>query len=100
MLHALVEDSSDEDDVVVVQHRQRVYQPKAEYLNAVDFHERFRLTPWQADLLLGIIGPDLQTTSRTPTAMTPKHKLMAALRFYASNGFYYFVGDGQGKLRF
>ena len=56
----------------------------------------FRLMPWQADLLLNIIGPQIETKSRNLTAMPAKHKLMIALRFYASNGFYYFVGDGQG----
>jgi hypothetical protein len=32
--------------------------------------------------------------------MPARHKLMASLRFYASNGFYYFVGDGQGMFNF
>jgi hypothetical protein len=84
-----------EEELGVVR-RPRVYKPRQEYLNAEDFRQRFRLMPWQAELLLNTIGPHIETRSRNLTAMTAWHKLMAALRFYASNGFYYFDGDAQG----
>jgi hypothetical protein len=96
MLQPLFEDDSENENLGIHQ-RQRVYRPKAEYLNADDFHERFRLSPWQAELLLNTIGPLIASRSRTPTAMSERHKLMAALRFYASNDFYYSCGDAQGK---
>lgn len=54
--------------------------------------------PWQAELLLNTIGPHIDTRSQTPTVMTTRHKLMAALRFYDSNGFYCFVGDAQDQF--
>lgn len=88
----LAGDSSNEDELFEAQHRQRV-----EYLNAVDFCERFRLMPWQFELLLTTTGPQISTQSQTSTAMFPKYKLMAALRFYASNNFYYSIGDAQVK---
>jgi len=97
MLNPLIEESSDEDESRVVRQRQRVFNPRVEFLNAAEFRERFRLTSWQAELLLNIIGPGIEPQDRKRASMTAKHKLLAALRFYASNGFYYFIGDGQGK---
>jgi hypothetical protein len=91
---------SESDEEFELVRRPRVYRPRQEYLNAEDFRQRFRLMPWQAELLINIIGPHIETRSRTPTAMSARHKLMAALRFYASNGFYYFDGDAQGQLYF
>jgi hypothetical protein len=97
MFHPLIEDSSDEEFQPIVR-RQRVYRPRQEYLNANDFRQRFRLMPWQAELLLIEIGPLIATQGLQRIAMTPKHKLMAALRFYASNNFNYSNGDAQGKF--
>lgn len=97
MFNPLIEDLSDDGFEPIVR-RPRVYRPRQEYLNAGDFHERFRLMPWQAELLLNEIGPQIATQGLQKTVMTPKHKLMAALRFYASNTFYYSAGDAQGKF--
>ena len=89
-----------DEGYAVSNRRPRVYRPRQEYLNAGDFQMRFRLMPWQAELLLNTIGPHIETVSRIKTAMPAQHKLMAALRFYASNGFYYFDGDAQGLFYF
>lgn len=97
MFQHLFEDSSDEEIAQIVC-RPRVYRPRQEYLNAGDFRERFRLMPWQAELLLNEIGPIIEAQGQQRIAMTSKHKLMAALRFYASNTFYYSTGDAQGKF--
>lgn len=83
------------DDFAAIR-RPRIYRPRQEYLNANDFRQRFRLMPWQAELLLTTIGQYIETRSRTPTAMPARHKLMAALRFYAINDFYCDDGDTQG----
>lgn len=96
MIIDLLADSGEEDEFLAHRRRQRIYRPRTEVLNAGDFHERFRLMPWQAEELILTIGPLIATRSRTPTAMTANQKLMCALRFYASNGFYYFDGDAQG----
>lgn len=96
MLQLLAGDESSDEEQVVPNQRPRVYQPRMEYLNFADFRERFRLTPRQAELLLSIIGPQIQTRSNVSTAMSASHKLLATLRFYASNSFYYTIGDGQG----
>lgn len=82
-------DEEFEDDELLPRRRPRIYRERQEYLNAMDFRQRFRLMPWQAELLLRTIGGHIQSNSRVRTAMT-------ALRFYATNGFYYFDGDAQG----
>lgn len=89
------DESSDSEENVVP--TKRVFKPRIEYPDGTAFRERFRLTPRQADMLLNIIGPDVATYGEQQTAMTPKHKLMAALRYYASNSFYYANGDAQGN---
>lgn len=89
--------NSDEDEEFLAR-RPRIYRSRQEYLNAGDFRERFRLMPWQAERLLLTIGPYIETRSSVQTAMPARHKLMATLRFYASNGFYYFDGDSQGMF--
>jgi hypothetical protein len=98
-MEQLIESSDEDENLENVHRRQRVYHPRQDYLNAADFRERFRLMPWQAELLLNSIGPQIETISRTPSAMTARYKLMATLRFYASNNFYYSIGDAQGKQR-
>jgi hypothetical protein len=96
MLQLLDSDSSSDEDTFIANRRPRVYQPRMEYLNSVDFRERFRLTLHQAELLLTIIGSQIETRSTVSTAMSACHKLLVTLRFYASNSFYYTIGDGQG----
>lgn len=99
MINSLIYESSDEDELAVVPRRRRVFNRRIEYLNANEFRERFRLMPWQAELLLNTIGSDIEPRDKKRTSMSAKHKLMAALRFYAANTFYYTIGDAQGKLQ-
>lgn len=73
----------------------RFYKPRHSYKGA-DFKERFRLTEHQAERLLEEIGRELAPTSVVGTAMNAKDKLLFALRFYASNNFYYSEGDAMG----
>lgn len=92
-------DSSDEENDEGIERRPRIYRRRIQYLNATDFRERFRVMPWQAELLLNSIGSIFEIHSRTLTAMSARDKLLCALRFYASDGFYYFDGDAQGIFK-
>uniref|UniRef100_A0A915DLJ2 DDE Tnp4 domain-containing protein n=1 Tax=Ditylenchus dipsaci TaxID=166011 RepID=A0A915DLJ2_9BILA len=75
--------------------RQRVFRPSAVVTDPMQFRERFRLTSRQADVLLGVIGERLQPSTFRSNPMSPKVKLLSALRFYASNSFFYNVGNAQ-----
>uniref|UniRef100_A0A915CMQ2 Putative nuclease HARBI1 n=1 Tax=Ditylenchus dipsaci TaxID=166011 RepID=A0A915CMQ2_9BILA len=79
--------------------RQRVFRPRAVVTDPMQFRERFRLTSRQADVLLGVIGERLQPSTFRSNPMSPKVKLLCALRFYASNSFFYNVGDAQGPSK-
>ena len=85
------------DDIVENGHRQqRVFPVRATFEVPALFRERFRMWPAQAEALLTIVGPRLTPQTNCSCSLTAKQKLLAALRFYASNGFYYSVGDSQG----
>jgi hypothetical protein len=99
MFNRLIDESSDEEVDLVVR-QPRVYRPRLAYEDPSDFRMRFRMTPAQADELLVMLGPRLATRGRQATVMTSKDMLLLTLRYYASNGFYYFTGDAQGILRF
>ena len=58
--------------------------------------ERFRLTPHQVEILLQKLGPRLEPKAGTNNALNAKEKLLIALRFYATNDFYYSLADCQG----
>lgn len=68
------------------------------YSEPWDFHQRFRFTPRQFEMLLQILGQALKPKSVANHAISPKHKLLATLRFYASNDYYYTLQDSMGKL--
>jgi hypothetical protein len=53
-------DSSDKENNEDVERRPRIYRRRIQYLNATDFRERFRVMPWQAELLLNSIGMLMQ----------------------------------------
>jgi hypothetical protein len=96
MFNPLIEGSSDEEEQLPIVRRQRVYRPRLAYEDPSDFRVRFRMTPAQADELLVMLGPRLVTAGRQSTVMSAKDMLLLTLRYYASNGFYYFTGDAQG----
>lgn len=78
----------------------RVFRDRINFiLRAADFRERFRLTMDQADNLLSILGPYLDSAETNRNApMPPDHQLLLALRFFASGESYYSVGDSHGKF--
>jgi hypothetical protein len=79
--------SSDEEDVVA--RRQRIFRPRIVVGNAAEFKERFRLSMRQFEMLLNAVGPRLESATLRSKPISPKESLLMALRFYASNGFYY-----------
>jgi hypothetical protein len=54
-----------------------------------DFQEQFRLSPRMFELLLQRLGPRLAPKVSTNHSLTPERKLLIALKFYATNAFYY-----------
>ncbi|KAI1706254.1 putative nuclease HARBI1 [Ditylenchus destructor] len=79
--------------------RKRTFRPRPDITDAVEFRMRFRLTLRQCEILLTIIGPDIQRTTLRSHALSAKEKVLCALRFYASNSFYYSVGDAEGPSK-
>uniref|UniRef100_A0A915CXY7 DDE Tnp4 domain-containing protein n=1 Tax=Ditylenchus dipsaci TaxID=166011 RepID=A0A915CXY7_9BILA len=76
--------------------RQRVFRPRAIVNDPGMFRERFRLTPRQADVLLGVLGPGLEPSTKRSNPLSAREKLLCALRFFASNGLFYSIGDAEG----
>uniref|UniRef100_A0A914V606 Putative nuclease HARBI1 n=1 Tax=Plectus sambesii TaxID=2011161 RepID=A0A914V606_9BILA len=70
-----------------------------QYFELENFEERFRLSRTQCDELLQHIGPDCASTTGRSLALSAPDKLLLALRFYASGGFYYSVGDANGPSK-
>lgn len=64
-----------------------------------EFQRRFRLSPRQFELLLQELGPSLAPTTHSNNALTAPQKLLIALRFFASNDWYYEISDFHGNLR-
>ena len=88
--------SSDSDIELIdeeTEERPYVYLQRVEVTDPARFRERFRLTPRLFELLLQIVGPKLELRRQNAKALTPQQQLMCALRFYASNGYYYNNGD-------
>uniref|UniRef100_A0A915DY33 Uncharacterized protein n=1 Tax=Ditylenchus dipsaci TaxID=166011 RepID=A0A915DY33_9BILA len=54
----------------------------------------FQLTTRQADILLNLLGPDLQPSTLRSNPLSAKDKLLCALRFYASKSFKYTTAQG------
>uniref|UniRef100_A0A915DQH9 Uncharacterized protein n=1 Tax=Ditylenchus dipsaci TaxID=166011 RepID=A0A915DQH9_9BILA len=81
--------SSDEsfEDERIIAPRQRVFRLRTVITDPTQFRERFRLTPRQADVLLSLLGEQLEPSTFRSNAMSAKEKLLCALRFYSSNAF-------------
>lgn len=94
--------SSDSDDDETALPVTATYQKRVRrnFEEPNDFHERFRVTPRQAEILLQIVGPHFNIKGRTNNALSVKEILLVGLRFFASNSFYYNVADAQGSFVF
>lgn len=89
--------SSDEDEHPICE---KNFRPFIETLGTAEFRRRFRFTPRQFQLLLERIGPRLEPIAATNHSLTPARKLQIALRFYASNAWYYELQDMLGIFVF
>uniref|UniRef100_A0A915LNJ6 Harbinger transposase-derived nuclease n=1 Tax=Meloidogyne javanica TaxID=6303 RepID=A0A915LNJ6_MELJA len=87
---------NDSDDDEIQQQIKYRFKNRIIYNQPNDFHERFRFTHRQAELLLQALGNKLDAISATNHSISNKQKLLTALRFYASNDFYYSIGDSMG----
>lgn len=85
-----------DEDAIVIRRRSPLFRPRVRLTDPTLFEERFRLTSTQADKLLRLLGPSLQANALHINRMTAKDKLLVALRFYASNSFFYTIGDANG----
>ena len=92
--------SDEESDLEICSNiNERIFRPWIFFDDANLFKERFRLYPRQAEILLQLLGDDLKPQTYRSHALTAKKKLLCALRFYASNSFFYAIGDSEGYLK-
>jgi hypothetical protein len=89
-------DSSDDNENQQPIERTKIYRPTISYSQPSDFRQRFRFTKRQFECLLLEVGPKLRPKVSTNNAVNETQKLLITLRFYASNNFYYDVGDTMG----
>ena len=81
---------SDEDnnlDPIVVR-RQKQYKERINF-NPDNFKERFRLTRGECERLIISIGDLIESNTQRSHALTANEKLLTALRFFATVGFYF-----------
>ena len=60
-------------------------------LSASDFQTRFRLPPSTVEEILRDIGPRLR--NQRQCGLQPHHRMLLALRYYATGDFCYSIGD-------
>lgn len=96
----LMETSSEsEDELVQVQRRRPTFRDRINWHNfsSAVFRENFRCRPEHAEILLQLVGEDLQPKYFSNHALTAKEKLLIALRFFADNDDYHAVGSAERK---
>lgn len=92
-----MESSSDESENEMMEMEERRRPMFRERMNwegfsTAVFKEQFRCTPQHAEILLQLIGPQLQPKYFSNHALTAKEKLLVGLRFFADNDDYHAVG--------
>lgn len=92
------DESGDENDRLQLKRPEKKPFKICESLCLKQFQRRFRLSGRQFEILLRKIGPRLSLLENTNNALTECQKLLLALRFYASNDWYYELSDFHGKL--
>lgn len=77
--------------------RPREYRERINFLlSECNFKERFRFSYHEVEELLQDIGPHLTNCKDFAYGLQPHHRLLLALRFYATGDFCYSVGDCHG----
>ena len=94
----LLATSSDEDVKVPMPIRPRNFRLRR-YFEAIEFQERFRWTRSQAVDLLQLIGQRLDSLTNRSNPLSPTHKLVCELRFYACRNFHYSCGESKSKSK-
>ena len=92
------DESGDENDRLQLKRPEKKPFKICDSLCLKQFQRRFRLSGRQFEILLRKIGPRLSPLENTNNALTECQKLLLALRFYASNDWYYELSDFHGKL--
>lgn len=87
--------SDSDDDEPIMQRRERNFKKRINF-GPDDFRQRFRLSRTQADMLINSIGDLLGSHTRRNHALSPEQKILTALRFLATGGFYKLNGDAHG----
>lgn len=89
--------SSEEDDRDLPTKRRYDRRNNELDLTDTDFYERYRFTKRQFHVLHQRLSNRLLVANKNH-ALSSSARLLVALRFYASNAFYYGVGDMEGKV--
>jgi hypothetical protein len=94
MINIYSDDSDQSEDEL----HYRPYQRRkfVHYAFPNEVKERFRFTPREIELLIQTLGPGLTPIAKKNNALSETEKVLIALRYYASNDFYYSLGDSQG----
>ena len=94
-------ESSDSEEEIHAEEQQR-RQPRnfrwRQIFELENFRERFRFSRDELTVLERRLSPYFASDTNRNFALTPREKLLCTLRFYASGGFYYSIGDANGTV--
>lgn len=95
-----MESSSSESEVEINDRKKPIFRERIDWegqFSSAVFRENFRCTPQTAEIILQLIGPDLQPRYFCNHALCPKESMLIALRFFADNDDYHAVGCSERK---
>ncbi len=88
-----------ENDDPIPKKKPRLFRERINFdLIDADFRERFRFTREGVEELLRVLGPHLKPNSERNYAVSASHRLLVALRFFATGDYFYSNGDSHGGL--
>ena len=90
--------SSESEEETIVVRKRPVFRERVNWNFLVSnsvFKENFRCTPEKAELLLQIIGSDIEPKCYRNHALSPKEKLLISLRFFGDNDDYHAIGAAE-----
>lgn len=92
-------ESSENEEVIVVYRRQRIFRPRTEFdtfENTYEYNERFRLSFQKFQMVLENIVPFLQHETARNHALTPKQQLQIALHWLGTGAQFHAIADMHG----